>query len=150
MRYARIINGLVANVELWGEQPPAADGVTFVELASDSPVGIGYSYDGENFTAPEPEPAPVPQVITRRQLHLALNILEQRTRGELDTLVRGIIAQVPGTELDRDRILSSWLDSTTINRNNPDTQLLMQYVAGAWGMDQERVDAVFRLGATFE
>jgi hypothetical protein len=97
---------------------------------------------------PAPQPDPVPQVITRRQLHLALSMLESRTRAEVDATVRGIIAQVPGTDLERDRILSSWLDSGTIDRENADTQLLMYYLSQTWGMTQEQVDAVFRLGAT--
>jgi hypothetical protein len=75
-------------------------------------------------------------------------MLESRTRAEVDATVRGIIAQVPGTDLERDRILSSWLDSGTIDRENADTQLLMYYLSQTWGMTQEQVDAVFRLGAT--
>lgn len=149
MRFARVINNLVENLELWDSQPPSMDGVTFVRLPEDSPVGIGYTWNGQDFTPPAPPPQPIPQVITRRQLLRALNILEQRTRDELDQLIRYIIDQAPASPLEKDRLLSSWLDSGSINLADPDTQVLLQYVSQAWGMDQNRIDAVFRLGATF-
>lgn len=56
MRYAQVIDSVVVNVVLW-------DGVTeytvegdLVYLDDNSPVSIGYLYDGSTFTDPNPIP----------------------------------------------------------------------------------------------
>lgn len=48
--FARIVDGVVINVEIWGEDPPAAPGVTFVE--SDT-AAQGDLWNGQTFTRPE-------------------------------------------------------------------------------------------------
>jgi len=52
MRMAIIKNGVVTNIAVWdgvSEWEPDGDAVVDV---SDLRVGIGYTYDGETFTAP--------------------------------------------------------------------------------------------------
>jgi hypothetical protein len=58
MRYAVIQNGVVVNIIL-ADPSFALPGYTLVQLADDSPVGIGWLYDGANFTQPVP-PSPAP------------------------------------------------------------------------------------------
>jgi hypothetical protein len=140
MRYAKIINGLVENVELWSVQPPAADGVTFVELADDSPVGIGHTYDGENFTAPEPEPVvePVPESVGPAQIRLALLDLY----GVTDEMIRGAIDQFP--EPNRSRALVLYDYSAEFRRGNPFVAAIGQML----GINDEQVDDLFRYAIT--
>jgi hypothetical protein len=140
MRYARIVNGTVINVEVWGEQPPAADGVTFVELAADSPVGIGHTWDGENFTAPEPEPVvvPVPESVGPAQIRLALLDLY----GVTDEMIRGAIDQFP--EPNRSRALVLYDYSAEFRRGNPFVAAIGQML----GINDEQVDDLFRYAIT--
>jgi hypothetical protein len=145
MRYARIINGLVNNVEMWGEQPPAAEGVVFVELADDSPVGIGHTYDGENFTAPEPEPVvvPVPEFVTKGQLIRSLYQIHSVTVETLDATVEAIIAGLPAG-MDQTEYTYQWRYSTTVYRSNP----LVPIVGSVLGLTEEQVDDVYRYAIT--
>jgi hypothetical protein len=58
MRYAVIQNGIVVNIIL-ADPSFVLPGYTLVQLPDDSLVGIGWLYDGTNFTQPVP-PAPAP------------------------------------------------------------------------------------------
>lgn len=78
MNYAFIENGKVTNIVVWdgipftqvsdgeagsiaiGWSPP--EGVVMVSLPGNSPVGIDYTYDGVNFTAPPKPVAALPSV----------------------------------------------------------------------------------------
>jgi hypothetical protein len=47
----KVINIIVADTKEIAEQ---VTGQTCVEYTEENPVGIGYTYDGENFIEPEP------------------------------------------------------------------------------------------------
>jgi hypothetical protein len=53
-KYAVIENGIVVNVVVWdGESDwSAPTGCSLNQLPTDSPVGVGYAFDGTNFTPP--------------------------------------------------------------------------------------------------
>lgn len=56
MNYAQVINGVVVNVVLWdGATEYTVDG-ELILLGDDSPVSIGWLYDGSTFTDPNPIP----------------------------------------------------------------------------------------------
>lgn len=48
-------NSQVANVIIADEGDPAPNGAFLVALPDDSPVGLGWTFDGQNFTAPPEE-----------------------------------------------------------------------------------------------
>lgn len=139
MRYAKIIDGVVVNVELWND-PPTRDGVTFVELSADSPVGIGHTYDGENFTAPEPDPVvvPVPDSVGPAQIRLALLDMY----GVTDEMIRGAIDQL--SEPARSRALVLYDYSAEFRRSNPFVAAIGQML----GISDEQVDDLFRYAIT--
>jgi hypothetical protein len=139
MRYARIVNGTVINVEVWGEQPPAAEGVVFVELADDSPVGPGHAFDGENFTAPEPEPVvvPVPEFVGPAQIRLVL-----ASQGITEAVITQMIDALPAEQRSNARIL--WDYSSQFYRNNP----FVVQVGAAMGLTSDQIDDMFRVAIT--
>ena len=56
MRYAQVIDSVVVNVVLWdGGTEYTIDG-ELVHLDDESPVSIGWLYDGSTFTDPNPVP----------------------------------------------------------------------------------------------
>ncbi|EKS6745954.1 tail fiber assembly protein [Enterobacter kobei] len=57
--YALIKNGVVENVVIWDGEGDIFDDYTAVKLDGLT-AGIGWTYDGEQFTAP-PEPEPTPE-----------------------------------------------------------------------------------------
>lgn len=67
-RYAIVQNGRVANVILADAQP---DGGVNVDGL---PVGVGWTYDGQDFTPPPPPPPPP---ITRGQFRLLFTFAER-------------------------------------------------------------------------
>lgn len=58
-RYALLDGNIVVNVVVWdgvAECPPLEGAV---ELPSDSPVCVGYTFDGEDYVPPQPPDPPV-------------------------------------------------------------------------------------------
>jgi hypothetical protein len=53
-KYAVIDNGIVVNVVIWdGESDWSSPvGCSIKQLPPDSPVGVGYAFDGSNFAPP--------------------------------------------------------------------------------------------------
>lgn len=51
MRVAKIIEGVVVNIECWDAIPESDSEVTYVSLDGDSFVSAGFLYDGVVFTA---------------------------------------------------------------------------------------------------
>ncbi len=141
MRYAKIIDGVVVNVELWND-PPTRDGVTFVELVADSPVGIDYTWDGETFTAPEPPapaPEPVPFSITKGQLYRGLARDYQFSEDHVNAVVAGILSQMPDGPEKTDAQLN-WKHAVEIYRINP----LVDIVGQVLGLTPEQIDELYR------
>jgi hypothetical protein len=60
-RYAIVEDGTVVNVALWDGTTEWDGNEGAVLLPENSPVDLGYTYDGLNFTAPPPPP-PFPNV----------------------------------------------------------------------------------------
>jgi len=54
-RYAHIEEDLVTNVSLWDGITPWNSECEIIELPDDSPVGPGWTRDGEEWVAPESE-----------------------------------------------------------------------------------------------
>lgn len=57
MKAIWIKNGKVENVSLWDENSTIPDGETIILKDDSFYVGIGFLYDGENFTQPSEEQA---------------------------------------------------------------------------------------------
>jgi len=53
-RYAHIEDDLVTNVSLWDGETPWNPECEIIELPDDSPVGPGWTRDGEEFMPPPP------------------------------------------------------------------------------------------------
>lgn len=53
-KYALVKNDLVENIILWDgdDDWPTPEEYLVVKLKDDQDVGIGYKYDGKNFTSP--------------------------------------------------------------------------------------------------
>jgi len=54
-RYAHMEDDLVTNVSLWDGETPWEPNCEIVELPDDSPVGPGWTRNGEEWIAPESE-----------------------------------------------------------------------------------------------
>jgi hypothetical protein len=76
MKYAKIENGVITNIVIADATFAAEHGlVEFPAYFGDKAVGIGWKYDGTNFTEPDPvviEAAPAP---TKEQLMAELAAL---------------------------------------------------------------------------
>lgn len=64
MRYAHISDGVVVNISVWSDSAPATDeqGRTLIACGD---AGIGWTYDGSQFTPPpfEPDPNDSPRIL---------------------------------------------------------------------------------------
>lgn len=61
-RYALVEEGVVVNVVIWDGETDCAPLEGALLLAPDSPVGVGYLFDGNEYSAPAFEsPVLVPQ-----------------------------------------------------------------------------------------
>jgi len=79
MNYAKIENGLITNVIVADADFAAEHGlITFPTYISDKAVGIGWKYDGTNFTEPDPVIAPVVIAPTKEQLIAELAALTSK------------------------------------------------------------------------
>ena len=130
-RYAIIRSGLVENMTRWdGESDWTPPEGTQAILAPDS-VGIGWSYDGTEWTVPEPPPVPVPTKCTGLQARFALN-----ASGDRDA-VETLVAASPIA------IRDYWDLSTEFYRAHPVIELMR--VALGWTTD--KMDTLFREAA---
>ena len=79
MNYAKIENGQISNVIVADADFAAEHGlVEFPTYIDDQAVGIGWKYDGVNFTAPDPVVAPTPEPViapTKQELMAQLAAL---------------------------------------------------------------------------
>jgi hypothetical protein len=132
MRYAILSGITVSNVIVADANFAASIGA--IECPDEA--GIGWTYDGTNWSAPAPVPPPVPQVVTMRQARLAL-----LQAGKLDD-VDAAIAALPSPEKEAAQI--SWEYSTEVRR---DSDLVKQLAPGL-GLDDAALDALFTQAAT--
>lgn len=132
MRAHVIENGVVVNtveVESLGVLPGL--------VAAQANEGIGWLYDGSNFTSP-PSPTPsVPTEVTMRQARLAL-------------LDAGLLANVQPAinslnEPDKTKAQIEWEYSNALQRSNP----FVTTLGTALGLDNEALDNLFIQANTF-
>lgn len=133
MRLAQVVEGTVANVI-------EVDPLAVPDWAADWPeaveAGIGWSWDGAEFTpppAPEPEPVPVPEVVSRFQAREAL-------RGA------GLLAAVELLVAGADGLTQrAWDEVTEFRRASP----LLNGLAAQLDppLSQEELDDLFRAAA---
>lgn len=76
MGYAKIENGVITNIVVADADFAAEHGlIEFPTYIGDKAVGIGWKYDGTNFTAPDPIPEPVITTLSKEQLLAELQAL---------------------------------------------------------------------------
>ena len=77
MNYAKIENGLITNIIVADADFASEHGlIEFPVYLGDKAVGIGWKYDGTNFTEPDPIPEPTPAPApTKEQLMAELSAL---------------------------------------------------------------------------
>ena len=100
-------------------------------VAAQSNEGIGWSYDGQYFTAPTQAPAIVPQEVTMRQARLAL------LDAELLANVQTAINSLPEPAKTKAQI--EWDYSNALQRGNS----FVSTLGGALGLDNEALDKLF-------
>ena len=100
-------------------------------VAAQSNEGIGWSYDGQYFTAPTQAPAIVPQEVTMRQARLAL------LDAELLANVQTAINSLPEPAKTKAQI--EWDYSNALQRGNS----FVSTLGGALGLDNEALDNLF-------
>lgn len=88
---------------------------------------IGWSYDGEKFTAPPVPPVPAPQSVTMRQARLAL-----LGAGLLETVEAAIVGAGPAAKIE-------WEYAKEVQRASG----LVLAMATALGMTEAQIDALF-------
>lgn len=77
MGYAKIENGVIKNVIVADAAFAAEHGlIEFPTYINNKSVGIGWKYDGTNFTEPDPVVAPVVVAPTKEELLAQLNALQ--------------------------------------------------------------------------
>jgi hypothetical protein len=131
MRAAIIHAGMVENVIIVGIGFDPGVGRALIELAEDSPVGPGWTYDGQDFTPPQIV-EPVPEAVTARQARLAL-----LGAGLLST-VEQALSGMAGLQGDAARI--EWEYALEIRRDSP----LIGAIAPMLNLTTQQVDDLFR------
>lgn len=129
MRFADVVNGVVVNlVEASG--PDVLPGHLLV-LAHDQ-VGIGWTWDGAQFTQPAPQAPAVPASVTRRQAKQALFLAGKLTA--IESTIAGMA--------DPAKTLADiyWQDSQTFDREHP----MIADLGAAVGLSSGDIDDLFR------
>ena len=126
MKAHQIQNGVVINtIEV--------DSLDFLpNLIEATTGGIGWTWDGETFTAPPAPPTPIPQSVTRRQARQALLL------AGLLSSVQAAIDGIPDP-IQRGLAQIEWDDSQAFERDRP----LLIALATALGLDSAELDQPF-------
>lgn len=126
MRAHVIDNGVIVNtVEV--ESLGAIPGL----VAAVGNEGIGWLYDGQDFTAPTQAPATIPQEITMRQARLALL--------DIGLLVNVQTAINTLPEPDKTKAQIEWEYSNALQRDNP----FVTTLGTALGLSSDDIDNLF-------
>lgn len=130
MQYVKTQNGKVTDAIVCNDASFAA---SIGYIYAESPVAIGWSYDGVNFTAP---PAPVVPVVippvSPRQIRMALTQI-------------GLRAQVEAAVAAGDQNLKDWWEfSTQFERNNAEVIAM----GAALGVPDAQLDSLWQLAKT--
>ena len=126
MKAHQIQNGVVINtIEV--------DSLDFLpNLIEATTGGIGWTWDGETFTAPPAPPTPIPQSVTMRQARLAL-----LGAGLLDTVETAIAGAGPAAKIE-------WDYATEVQRSAG----LVPAMATALSLTDAQIDALFVTAST--
>lgn len=126
MRAHVIDNGVVVNTV----EVAALDVLPGLVVAQGN-EGIGWSYDGQDFTAPTQAPATVPQEITMRQARLAL--LDIGLLANVQTAINTL------PEPDKTKAQIEWEYSNALQRDNP----FVTTLGTALGLSSDDIDNLF-------
>jgi hypothetical protein len=145
-RYAVVSNdgGIVVNI-IEAVEGFVVKGAALV--ADDGTARIGGVWDGVVFLPPEPAPEPAPNVISRRQLLIALAAAGFISAGE--ALAAAQTGAVPAAIFDllpAEQALAAritWATMTEVYRGDP----LIGAIVAAGVATSEQVDALFRMAA---
>jgi hypothetical protein len=119
-------------------------------VADDGTARIGGAWDGAVFRPPEPAPPPVPNVISRRQLLIALaaagfisaeEALAAAQTGAVPAAIARIFDLLPAEQALAARI--TWATMTEVYRGDP----LIGALVAAGVATAEQVDELFRMAA---
>ena len=126
MNAHQIQNGIVINTVV-------VESLDFLpNLIEATTGGIGWTWDGETFTAPPAPPTPIPQSVTMRQARLAL-----LGAGLLDTVETAIAGAGPAAKIE-------WDYATEVQRSAG----LVPAMATALGLTDAQIDALFVTAST--
>ena len=148
-RYAVVSDdgGMVVNI-IEAVEGFVVEGAALV--ADDGTARIGGVWDGAVFRPPEPAPEPVPNVISRRQLLIALaaagfisaeEALAAAQTGAVPAVIGGIFDRLPAEQALAARI--TWAAMTEVYRGDP----LIGALVAAGVATSAQVDALFRVAA---
>jgi hypothetical protein len=148
-RYAVVSDdgGIVVNI-IEAVEGFVLDGAALV--ADDGTARIGGVWDGAVFRPPVPAPPPVPNVISRRQLLIALaaagfisaeEALAAAQTGAVPAAIAGIFDRLPAEQALAARI--TWATMTEVYRGDP----LIGALVAAGVATSEQVDDLFRMAA---
>lgn len=126
VRQAVIRAGVVVNVI----KAPPGHTVPGHTVVATNTAGVGWTYDGNGFSAPAPAAPDVPQEVDPFPFRLAL-----RQLGRYDAVVAWVNS--PGNDIAVD----AWQSAVKIKRNNP----LILAAQAALGLTGAQVDAMFIL-----
>jgi hypothetical protein len=136
IKRALIENGVVVNTIIWDGveawSPPAGQ---VLVMAPPADVGVGWTFDGANWTPPPPPAVPVPDEVPQWQARRAL--LEA---GLLDAVEAAVAAST-----DR-RVKIDWEFAPNIVR---DSQFVVT-IGSALGLTSEQLDNLFRTAAAIK
>lgn len=145
MRYALINHGAVVNVILASQEfiDTLQDYQHALQLAEDSPVGVGWEWDGQ-VCAPPPSPQPsnsAPQECSPAQGLVALFALRSITEQDVHTAIDGIAD--PAARYTAQIAFSR---ATTWRRDGG----AMQQLSALLGLSDSDLDALFAFAVTVE
>ena len=139
--------GIVVNI-IEAVEGFVVDGAALV--ADDGTARIGGVWDGAVFRPPVPAPPPVPNVISRRQLMIALaaagfisaeEALAAAQTGAVPAAIVGIFDRLPAEQALAARI--TWAAMTEVYREDP----LIGAIVAAGVATAEQEDGLFRMAA---
>ena len=125
MAYAIIEGGTVANIAVATPEFAAEQGW----VLAPAHVGIGWAYDGTEWTPPAPEPEPQPEDITVSRMQARMALYQAGLLSE----VQAIVAQ--GDPL----MQMAWAEAVEWKRSSP----MINGLAQQLGLSAAQVDALF-------
>lgn len=138
MKYAQIVNGEVYAVYEYEVLPEFASNILMILLPENSEVGVGYLWNGEDFSSPLPTEPIVPSEVTMRQAKLAL------LRAGLYEQVEQGIGTLPSPQKEEAAI--EWYYSSVMRRDKPFVSIL----GASLNLTEQQIDQLFQVAASIE